>query len=124
LEVASGASAAHPTVASVLATFSSNNNTSIYTPYEQLHAEALGYFATGDMDKALVVWEQILKDNAFDMLAIKASHDTYYFLGQFQEMKLSIERIYDTKWSKEADANKFMKNSFGYLSGMHSFGTF
>jgi len=124
--VAGGASASHPTVSSVLATFASPSGT--YLPYEELHAEALKYFATGAMDKALVVWERILQEhNAYDMLAIKASHDTYYFLGQFEAMKQSIERIFE-RWTTKAQESsnsdiQFITTSYGYLCGMYSFGT-
>ena len=40
------------------------------------------------------MWEQILRDHPTDMLALKFSHDAYFYLGYQEQMRDSVARIY------------------------------
>ncbi|KAK2121812.1 Tetratricopeptide repeat protein 38 [Saguinus oedipus] len=64
------------------------------TRREQLHVSAVETFAKGNFPKACELWEQILQDHPTDMLALKFSHDAYFYLGYQEQMRDSVARIY------------------------------
>lgn len=43
---------------------------------------------------ACELWEQILRDHPTDMLALKFSHDAYFYLGYQEQMRDSAARVY------------------------------
>ncbi|XP_051628522.1 tetratricopeptide repeat protein 38 isoform X2 [Manacus candei] len=51
------------------------------TEREKLHVSALDMFARGQLPEACDLWEQILQRHPTDLLALKFSHDTYFYLG-------------------------------------------
>lgn len=62
---------------------------------ERLHLEAALRLAEGSMHTACEVWEKILQSHPTDMLAIKAAHDCYFYLGKdisrLREISASVE---------------------------------
>ncbi|XP_078424373.1 tetratricopeptide repeat protein 38 [Cetorhinus maximus] len=84
------------------------------TERERLHVEALDLFAKGSLPKACNLWEEILLYQPTDLLALKMSQDTYYYLGHQQQLRDSIARVLP-HWTPQIPL-------YGYLKGMYSFG--
>ncbi|XP_040843459.1 tetratricopeptide repeat protein 38 [Ochotona curzoniae] len=84
------------------------------TPREQLHVSAVETFAKGNFPKACDMWEQILQDHPTDLLALKFSHDAYFYLGYQEQMRDSVARVYPF-WTKDIPLSSYVK-------GMYSFG--
>ncbi|RNA44621.1 tetratricopeptide repeat 38 [Brachionus plicatilis] len=84
------------------------------TKRELLHVDAIKNLHYGNLDKSCDIWESILVQHPNDMLAIKFSHDTYFYTGQHAQMRDSISRILPF-WQSDVKMS-------GYLQGMHSFG--
>ncbi|XP_064630822.1 uncharacterized protein LOC135489407 [Lineus longissimus] len=81
---------------------------------ELQHAEAVKFWSQGYVSKATDMWQDILLDHPHDALAIKFSHDNYFFLGQHTAMRDSVGRVLPL-WDKNIPL-------YGYLLGLHSFG--
>ncbi|KAF6122384.1 tetratricopeptide repeat domain 38 [Phyllostomus discolor] len=84
------------------------------TQRERLHVSAVEAFARGDFPGACELWEQILRDHPTDMLALKFSHDAYFYLGQQEQMRDSVARIYPF-WTPDLPLSSYVK-------GLYSFG--
>ncbi|XP_045690889.1 tetratricopeptide repeat protein 38 isoform X1 [Phyllostomus hastatus] len=84
------------------------------TPRERLHVSAVEAFARGNFPRACELWEQILRDHPTDMLALKFSHDTYFYLGYQEQMRDSVARIYPF-WTPNVPLSSYVK-------GIYSFG--
>ena len=63
------------------------------------------------------MWEQILVEHPTDLLAIKFAHDMSYFLGETNNIRDCVARVYK-RWEKERNNTKTM----GYIQGMYAFG--
>ncbi|KAE9553672.1 hypothetical protein FO519_003120 [Halicephalobus sp. NKZ332] len=81
---------------------------------EQHHVKAIYNFAYGKMQSACVEWEKILAEHPTDLMALKFSHDGYFFLGDCHRKKDSVERVIG-KWKKTEPC-------YNYLHGMLAFG--
>ncbi|PVD31803.1 hypothetical protein C0Q70_07221 [Pomacea canaliculata] len=81
---------------------------------EKNHVKALQLFADGHMALAANIWEDILIDHPLDMLALKFAHDSYFYLGQSNQIRDSIARVL----KHYQPSNPF----YGYHFGMYSFG--
>ncbi|KAM4838605.1 tetratricopeptide repeat protein 38 isoform X1 [Urocitellus parryii] len=88
--------------------------TQLLTPREQLHVSAVEAFAKGNFPKACDLWEQILRDHPTDMLALKFSHDAYFYLGYQEQMRDSVARVYPF-WTPDIPLSSYVK-------GIYSFG--
>ncbi|XP_055963073.1 tetratricopeptide repeat protein 38 [Sorex fumeus] len=84
------------------------------TPREQLHVSAVESFAKGNFPEACERWEEILRDHPTDMLALKFSHDAYFYLGHQQQMRDSVARVYPF-WTADMPLSSYVK-------GIYSFG--
>ncbi|XP_059969091.1 tetratricopeptide repeat protein 38 [Mesoplodon densirostris] len=84
------------------------------TQRERLHVSAVETFAKGNLPKACELWEQILQDYPTDMLALKFSHDAYFYLGYQEQMRDSVARIYPF-WTPDIPLSSYVK-------GIYSFG--
>ncbi|KAK7803568.1 hypothetical protein U0070_004204, partial [Myodes glareolus] len=84
------------------------------TPREQLHVSAVETFAKGNFSKAADLWEQILLDHPTDMLALRFSHDAYFYLGYQEQMRDSVARVYPF-WTRDTPLSSYVK-------GIYSFG--
>lgn len=81
---------------------------------EKKHAKAVKLWSEGEMASACCVWEDILMDSPYDILALKFAHDTYFYLGYSLQMRDSLGRVFP-QWSSSQPL-------YGYLYGMYSFG--
>uniref|UniRef100_A0A8I3N9V9 Tetratricopeptide repeat protein 38 n=1 Tax=Canis lupus familiaris TaxID=9615 RepID=A0A8I3N9V9_CANLF len=84
------------------------------TQRERLHVSAVETFAKGNFSGACELWEQILWDHPTDMLALKFSHDAYFYLGYQEQMRDSVARIYPF-WTPSIPLSSYVK-------GIYSFG--
>ncbi|XP_039719107.1 tetratricopeptide repeat protein 38 [Pteropus medius] len=92
------------------------SKTQSLTQRERLHVSAVETFAKGNFPKACELWEQILRDHPTDMLALKFSHDAYFYLGYQEQMRDSVARIYPF-WTPAIPLSNYVKGiySFGLL---------
>ncbi|XP_053382109.1 tetratricopeptide repeat protein 38-like isoform X1 [Mercenaria mercenaria] len=81
---------------------------------EKKHVNAVKLWSDGEMSDACNVWEDILMENPYDMLALKFAHDTYFYLGYSTPMRDSLGRVFP-QWKDSMPL-------YGYLYGMYSFG--
>lgn len=84
------------------------------TKRERLHVSAMDLFSRGCLPEACNLWEKILLDHPTDMLALKFTHDTYFYLGWQQQMRDSIVRVLP-HWKPEIPL-------YWNVKGMLSFG--
>ncbi|XP_009707212.1 PREDICTED: tetratricopeptide repeat protein 38, partial [Cariama cristata] len=86
------------------------------TEREKLHVAALDMFASGQLPKACDLWEQILQSHPTDLLALKFSHDTYFYLGYHIQMRDSVARVYPF-WTPDIPLSSYVKGyySFGLM---------
>nr|XP_042120474.1 tetratricopeptide repeat protein 38 [Peromyscus maniculatus bairdii] len=90
------------------------SKTQTLTPREQLHVSAVQTFAKGNFPKACDLLEQILQDHPTDILALRFAHDADFYLGQQEQMRDSVARIYPF-WKPNVPLNSYVK-------GIYSFG--
>jgi tetratricopeptide (TPR) repeat protein len=69
------------------------------TPREQAHVRALERWIAGDIESALVEWEDIVSSAPHDVLAIRLLHANYFWLGRAADMRASLERVLP-RWSE------------------------
>ncbi|KAF3689072.1 Tetratricopeptide repeat protein 38 [Channa argus] len=81
---------------------------------EKLHVRAMELFSRGNFPKACDVWEDILVDYPTDMLALKFSHDAYFYMGAQTQMRDSVARVLP-HWKPHTPLSS-------YLKGLYSFG--
>ncbi|CAK6444029.1 unnamed protein product [Pipistrellus nathusii] len=84
------------------------------TPRELLHVSAVEAFAKGNFPQACALWEQVLRDHPTDMLALKFSHDAYFYLGYQEQMRDSAARVAPF-WTPGVPLSSYVK-------GIYSFG--
>ncbi|KAL7878637.1 hypothetical protein AOLI_G00096110 [Acnodon oligacanthus] len=84
------------------------------TPRERMHVKAVELFSRGALGKACDVWEDILVEHPTDMLALKFSHDGFFYLGEQTQMRDSVARVLPY-WKPHMPL-------YSYLKGMYSFG--
>jgi tetratricopeptide (TPR) repeat protein len=70
------------------------------TARERMHVDALDAWVTGDLDRLLAIWEEILAGHPQDVLAFRLAHYMYFWTGRARDMLASVERI-ATKWGRE-----------------------
>lgn len=70
------------------------------TSREQAHAAALDAWISGDLDRALGVWEDILREHPLDVLAFRLAHFNNFWLGRPAEMRASVDRVLP-KWGRD-----------------------
>ena len=63
------------------------------THRERAHAEALSFWTEGKIDRALVVWEDILDDHPRDVLAFRLHHFNAFWTGRPERMLAGVERV-------------------------------
>ncbi len=70
------------------------------TAREQSHVAALDAWVGGDLDRALTIWEEILRDHPLDVLAFRLAHFNNFWLGRPGEMRASVDRVMP-KWGAD-----------------------
>ncbi|KAM6137919.1 LOW QUALITY PROTEIN: tetratricopeptide repeat protein 38 [Pterocles gutturalis] len=83
------------------------------TEREKLHVSALDMFARGQLPKACDLWEQILESHPTDLLALKLSHDTYFYLGYQEQMRDSVARVYPF-WTPDVPLSSYVKGYYAF----------
>ena len=63
------------------------------TPRERLHVAALTAWSEGNLDRAIVAWEEILRSHPHDIVAFRLAHFVNFWLGRPQDMVASVERV-------------------------------
>ena len=83
-------------------------------PREQAHIDAFDTAATGEFSKAGQMWDDILEEYPYDMMAAKCAHESYFLVGEAWRLQKSVQDILP-KWSDNMPY-------YGYLLGMGAFG--
>jgi tetratricopeptide (TPR) repeat protein len=63
------------------------------TPRERTHVAALTAWSAGELDRALTLWESILREHPLDVVAFRLAHFVNFWLGRPQDMVGSVERV-------------------------------
>lgn len=64
-----------------------------FEPFARSYKKLLFIFLSSHMALAANIWEDILIDHPLDMLALKFAHDSYFYLGQSNQIRDSIARV-------------------------------
>jgi hypothetical protein len=70
------------------------------TPRERAHIAALSAWSDGELDRALAIWESILRVHPLDVVAFRLAHFVSFWLGRPQDMVSSVERVIGA-WSED-----------------------
>ena len=70
------------------------------TPRERSHITALTAWAEGELDRAIAVWESILRMHPHDVVAFRLAHFVNFWLGRPQDMVASVEGVIPA-WSED-----------------------
>ena len=70
------------------------------TARERSHVAALTAWTEGELDRAIAVWESILRDHPHDVVAFRLAHFVNFWLGRPQDMVASVERVIPA-WSED-----------------------
>lgn len=70
------------------------------TPREHSHIAALTAWAEGELDRAIAIWESILRTHPLDVVAFRLAHFVNFWLGRPQDMVASVERAMPA-WSED-----------------------
>ncbi len=63
------------------------------TTRERAHIAALGAWLSGDVERTLSIWEQILIDHPRDVMAFRLHHFTAFWLGAAERMARSVDHV-------------------------------
>ncbi|XP_019371489.1 PREDICTED: tetratricopeptide repeat protein 38-like isoform X1 [Gavialis gangeticus] len=85
----------------------------LLTEREKLHVSALDLYVCGHLPQACTVWDQILQDHPTDMLALKFSQGTYFYLGHHIQMRDSVARVYP-HWTPDIPLSSYVKGIFSF----------
>ena len=70
------------------------------TARERSHVAALAAWSEGELDRAIGVWESILRTHPHDAVAFRLAHFVNFWLGRPQDMVASVERVMPA-WSED-----------------------
>jgi len=70
------------------------------TPRERSHIAALAAWSEGELDRAIALWESILRAHPHDVVAFRLAHFVNFWLGRPQDMVASVERVMPD-WSED-----------------------
>jgi tetratricopeptide (TPR) repeat protein len=83
------------------------------TRREQLHANALQAWASGDIMKACLQWEEILTEAPRDLLALKLHHTMSFYAGRSQVMRSVVASVLG-EWDEDVPG-------YGCVQGMYAY---
>src|SRR4051794_5463104 len=63
------------------------------TSREHAHAEALDQWVSGDVDRAIAVWNHILREHPRDILAFRLAHFVNFWSGRPEAMLASVLEV-------------------------------
>ena len=81
---------------------------------EAQHIDALGAWCRSDIAGATDRWEAILLDHPRDVLALRLSHFTHFYMGDAAGMRDSVARVLPD-WDDDTPG-------YGFVVGLHAFG--
>lgn len=84
----------------------------------QLHIQALQAWMRGQYQHAADIWEELLKIDSFDAIALKFAYDGYFYLGDSENICKSVERHVENY----NDERCVPMEIYGYVLGMYAFG--
>ncbi|HEX7328127.1 MAG TPA: tetratricopeptide repeat protein [Casimicrobiaceae bacterium] len=70
------------------------------TTRERSHIDALTAWTEGELDRAIALWESILRSHPHDVVAFRLAHFVNFWLGRPQDMVASVERVMPD-WSED-----------------------
>ena len=70
------------------------------TARERSHIAALTAWAEGELDRAIALWESILRPHPHDLVAFRLAHFVNFWLGRPQDMVASVEGVMPA-WSED-----------------------
>lgn len=70
------------------------------TPREKAHVAALEAWIAGNVDRAIAIWEETVRQHPLDLLAFRLAHGTNFWLGRPDAMRSSVEWTLP-KWNKK-----------------------
>jgi len=70
------------------------------TPRERGHVAALTAWSVGELDRAIAIWDSILRDHPHDVVAFRLAHFVNFWLGRALDMVASVERVIPA-WSED-----------------------
>ena len=70
------------------------------TPRERDHIAALTAWSEGQLDRAIAIWESILRAHPHDAVAFRLAHFVNFWLGRPLDMVASVERVLPA-WSED-----------------------
>ncbi len=70
------------------------------TPRERDHVAALTAWSEGELDRAIAIWDSILRDHPHDVVAFRLAHFVNFWLGRPLDMVASVERVIPA-WSED-----------------------
>ena len=70
------------------------------TPRERSHVAALTAWIEGELDRAIALWESILRAHPHDVVAFRLAHFVNFWLGRPQDMVASVDRVMPA-WSED-----------------------
>ncbi len=86
------------------------------TPREQLHVKALAAWCELDLAGATAAWEESIRENPMDVLAVKMLHYTHFYMGDPANLRDSTGRVWHA-WEGREDLA-----TYGYMVSMRAFG--
>jgi hypothetical protein len=70
------------------------------TARERAHVEALDAWIAGDIDRTLMIWDDIVSEHPTDVLAFRLAHHNNFWLGRPEAMRASAEQAFP-KWDQD-----------------------
>ena len=70
------------------------------TTRERAHVEALNAWIAGDIDRTLMIWDDIVAEHPTDVLAFRLAHGNNFWLGRPEAMRASAEQAFP-KWGQD-----------------------
>jgi tetratricopeptide (TPR) repeat protein len=83
------------------------------TQRERLHVEALESWATGDIMRACLHWEEILTGSPLDLMALKLHHTMTFYTGRSQVMRSVVSSVMG-EWDESMP-------EYGCVQGMYAY---
>lgn len=69
------------------------------------------FYISSQLPKACDLWEQILQSHPTDLLALKFSQDTYFYLGYHIQMRDSVARVFPF-WTPDVPLSRLVMLHF------------
>ena len=83
------------------------------TVREGLHVRALEAWAAGDLARACLVWEELLTEAPFDLLALKLHHTMTFYTGRSHVLRAIVSSVLGA-WTEAVPG-------YGYVQGMYAY---